>query len=260
MTFLRSLHLHLARGLVRHGYPWVPTDQAHGRPRQVGPAYQKTRRPVSGPNRPSWRPTRPPERPSRRFPSGSVKKCAGGCACTCARGCAARREFVNARACVGVVLPAGSVAATRAAAASTGKPRASYDKAAPGDPGDLEKRRLWHAREAYAPERLNRACAPVCVGARWRHGGARFNGEKEPRERRSSWGCARRNDDGGTCKKGFPAWLNGRPHQHKRGGAVACMDMAASAQGSTRDHDSKVGRHKRREGRGAHLRPKGSRR
>jgi hypothetical protein len=35
---------------VRHGYPWVPTDHAHGRPRQVGPAYQKTRRPVSGPN------------------------------------------------------------------------------------------------------------------------------------------------------------------------------------------------------------------
>jgi hypothetical protein len=24
---------------VRHGYPWVPTDQAHDRPRQVGPAY-----------------------------------------------------------------------------------------------------------------------------------------------------------------------------------------------------------------------------
>jgi hypothetical protein len=46
---------------VRHGYPWVPTDQAHGRPRQVGPAYQKTRRPVSGPNQPSWQPTRPPE-------------------------------------------------------------------------------------------------------------------------------------------------------------------------------------------------------
>jgi hypothetical protein len=38
---------------VRHGYPWVPTDQAHDRPRQVGPAYQETRRPVSGPNRPS---------------------------------------------------------------------------------------------------------------------------------------------------------------------------------------------------------------
>jgi hypothetical protein len=46
---------------VRHGYPWVPTDQAHGRPQQVGPAYQKTRRPVSGPNRPSWQPTRPAE-------------------------------------------------------------------------------------------------------------------------------------------------------------------------------------------------------
>jgi hypothetical protein len=46
---------------LRHGYPWVPTDQAHGHPRQVGPAYQKTRRPVCGPNRPSWQPTRPPE-------------------------------------------------------------------------------------------------------------------------------------------------------------------------------------------------------
>jgi hypothetical protein len=46
---------------MRHGYPWVPTDQAHGRPRQVGPAYQKTHRPVSGPNQPSWPPTRPPE-------------------------------------------------------------------------------------------------------------------------------------------------------------------------------------------------------
>jgi hypothetical protein len=46
---------------VRHGYPWVPTDQAHGRPRQVGPSYQKTCRPVSGPNRPSWLPTRPHE-------------------------------------------------------------------------------------------------------------------------------------------------------------------------------------------------------
>jgi hypothetical protein len=46
---------------VRHGYPWVPTDQAHGRHRQMGPAYQKTRRPVSGPNRPSCPPTRLPE-------------------------------------------------------------------------------------------------------------------------------------------------------------------------------------------------------
>jgi hypothetical protein len=25
--------------IMRHGYPWVPTDQAHGHPRQVGPAY-----------------------------------------------------------------------------------------------------------------------------------------------------------------------------------------------------------------------------
>jgi hypothetical protein len=39
---------------VRQGYPWVPTDQAHSRPRQMGPAYQKTRRPGL------W-PTRPPE-------------------------------------------------------------------------------------------------------------------------------------------------------------------------------------------------------
>jgi hypothetical protein len=46
---------------MRHGYPWVLTDQAHGHPRQVGPTYQKTRRPVSGLNRPSWRPTRPLE-------------------------------------------------------------------------------------------------------------------------------------------------------------------------------------------------------
>jgi hypothetical protein len=46
---------------VRHEYPWVPTDWAHGRPRQVGSAYQKTCQPVSGPNRPSWRPTRPSE-------------------------------------------------------------------------------------------------------------------------------------------------------------------------------------------------------
>jgi hypothetical protein len=38
--------------IVRHGYPWVPTNQAHGHPQQVGPAYQKTRRPVSRPARP----------------------------------------------------------------------------------------------------------------------------------------------------------------------------------------------------------------
>jgi hypothetical protein len=53
--------VHAITASVRHGYPWVQTDQTHGRPRQVGPTYQKTRRPVSGPNRPSWRPARPPE-------------------------------------------------------------------------------------------------------------------------------------------------------------------------------------------------------
>jgi hypothetical protein len=31
MTFLRSLRLHLPRGLVRHGYPWFPTDQVSTR-------------------------------------------------------------------------------------------------------------------------------------------------------------------------------------------------------------------------------------
>jgi hypothetical protein len=25
--------------IVRHGYPWIPIDQAHGRPQQVGSAY-----------------------------------------------------------------------------------------------------------------------------------------------------------------------------------------------------------------------------
>jgi hypothetical protein len=58
MTFLMSVRLHLARGIVRHGCPWVPTDQAHDHTGQVGPAYQKTRRPISGPNQPSWEPTR----------------------------------------------------------------------------------------------------------------------------------------------------------------------------------------------------------
>jgi hypothetical protein len=48
-------------GLVKHRYPYVPTDKAHGRPRQVGPAYQKTRQPDSEPNRPDLWPTRPPK-------------------------------------------------------------------------------------------------------------------------------------------------------------------------------------------------------
>jgi hypothetical protein len=51
-NLLRSLCLHLARGFVRHGYPWVHTDQAHDRHRQVGPPYQKTSRPVSRPAQP----------------------------------------------------------------------------------------------------------------------------------------------------------------------------------------------------------------
>jgi hypothetical protein len=61
MTLLRLLRLHIARGLVRHGYPWVPPDLVHGRPQQVGPAYQKTRRLDSGPNRPYLWATRPPK-------------------------------------------------------------------------------------------------------------------------------------------------------------------------------------------------------
>jgi hypothetical protein len=58
---------------VRHGYPWVPTDQAHGHPRQVGPTYQKTRRLVGGPNRPSWWPTRPPENISEDSPDDLIQ-------------------------------------------------------------------------------------------------------------------------------------------------------------------------------------------
>jgi hypothetical protein len=41
--------------------PSVPTDQAHDHPRQVDPAYQKIRRPDSGPKRPIWCPTRLPK-------------------------------------------------------------------------------------------------------------------------------------------------------------------------------------------------------
>jgi hypothetical protein len=63
ITPSRSLHLHNTQGLVRHGYPWVPTNQDHDRPQQVGPTHQKTSRPDSGPNRPDlWS-----QRPSRRF-------------------------------------------------------------------------------------------------------------------------------------------------------------------------------------------------
>ena len=61
ITPSRSLRLHIARGLVRHGYPWIPTGQGHSHPRQVGPAHQKTRRPDSGPNRTNLWLRRPPE-------------------------------------------------------------------------------------------------------------------------------------------------------------------------------------------------------
>jgi hypothetical protein len=33
------VHINFQSSCVRHGYPWVPTDQAHSCPRQVGPAY-----------------------------------------------------------------------------------------------------------------------------------------------------------------------------------------------------------------------------
>jgi hypothetical protein len=49
MTSPRPLSLHIDRGLERHGYPWVPTDQGLSRPRQASLTYQKTRRPVHGP-------------------------------------------------------------------------------------------------------------------------------------------------------------------------------------------------------------------
>jgi hypothetical protein len=55
--------------------------------------------------------------------SGSVKKRTGERVCTCARGCAARRGFVNAQAYVGVGLPTGPAVAARATAASIGKSR-----------------------------------------------------------------------------------------------------------------------------------------
>jgi hypothetical protein len=50
------------------------------------------------------------------------------------------------------------------------------------------------------------------------------------RTRSRTVGCVRVDEGRDTYKKqSFPAWLNGRHHQHKRGGAVACRDMAASA-------------------------------
>jgi hypothetical protein len=56
-----TIYIYILTDVMRHGYPCVPTDQAQGRPQQVALAYQKTHRPVSGPNRPRWYPTRPPK-------------------------------------------------------------------------------------------------------------------------------------------------------------------------------------------------------
>jgi hypothetical protein len=49
VTSSPPLRLRVDRGLVRHGYQRVTFDQGLSRPRQVGPTYQKTRRPVRGP-------------------------------------------------------------------------------------------------------------------------------------------------------------------------------------------------------------------
>jgi hypothetical protein len=48
MTSSPPLRLHVDQGLVRHGYPWVPTGQVP-RGRQVDPTCQKPCRPASGP-------------------------------------------------------------------------------------------------------------------------------------------------------------------------------------------------------------------
>jgi hypothetical protein len=49
MTSSQPLCLHVDRGLERHGYPWVPTDQGPGGPCQVDSTCQKPHRPASGP-------------------------------------------------------------------------------------------------------------------------------------------------------------------------------------------------------------------
>jgi hypothetical protein len=49
MTSSLPLRLHVDQGLVRHGYPWVPTDQGPRGSCQVDPTCQKTSRPASGP-------------------------------------------------------------------------------------------------------------------------------------------------------------------------------------------------------------------
>jgi hypothetical protein len=36
---VEKIETKMIKKTVRHGYLWVPTDQAHSRPWQVGPAY-----------------------------------------------------------------------------------------------------------------------------------------------------------------------------------------------------------------------------
>jgi hypothetical protein len=45
----QPLCLHVNRGLERHGYPWVPTDQGPRVPCQVDLTCQKPHQPASGP-------------------------------------------------------------------------------------------------------------------------------------------------------------------------------------------------------------------
>jgi hypothetical protein len=49
VTSSPPLRLHVDRGLVRHGYPWVSTDQGPRGPSQVDPTCQKPYLPTSGP-------------------------------------------------------------------------------------------------------------------------------------------------------------------------------------------------------------------
>jgi hypothetical protein len=41
MALFQPLCLHVNRGLQRHGYPWIPTDQGPGGPSQEDPTCQK---------------------------------------------------------------------------------------------------------------------------------------------------------------------------------------------------------------------------
>jgi hypothetical protein len=48
VTSFLPLRLHVDRRLVRHGYPWVPTDHGPRGPCQVDPTCQNPSRPASG--------------------------------------------------------------------------------------------------------------------------------------------------------------------------------------------------------------------